>query len=339
MREHLLGYMLGALDADEQELVEQRLEADPELRRLLSQLEGRLGALDALKETHEPPADLASRTCDWITSQLPAGSESRPHFAGVDSHRADAPHAQYKVSLPTPIDPPIGRRISLADFLVAASILLAAGVLLLPALATSRQHAQRLQCENNLRQLGVSLASYSDHSGGRFPYVPTSGNRAAAGIYGPMLLEDGYLTDPNLLLCSSSSLARQRDGWRVPTLREVEEATGDVLLKLHKRMGGSYAYTLGYMENGKHVAPRNQGRSHFVLMSDAPCSTVKVSQSPNHGRCGQNVLFEDLSVRFIVGCMLSQIGDDIFHDRDGNISCGKDPDDSCVADSHVPPLR
>lgn len=336
MREHLLGYVLGALEADEQELVERRLEADPELRRLLGQLESRLGHLDSIKETHDPPADLGSRTCDAIWAQIP-GSATRPLAAsGAGSHRADAPH--YRVSLPA-ADPPTGGRWSLADLLVGAAILLATAILLLPALALTRQNARLAQCQNNLRSLGISLASYSDHSGGRFPYVPTSGRHSAAGIYAPMLWENEYVEDPNWFVCPSSSLARQREKWRLISLREIEDAAEAVLARLHEDMGGSYAYTLGYMEDGEHVAPRNLGRANYALLADAPCSASKGRQSPNHGGCGQNVLFEDLSVRYIVGCTLAKLGDDIFQNRDGKIAAGIDCDDSVLATSATPPLR
>ena len=48
MREDLLGYLLGALNAAEQQRIESRLAADPQLRRELHRLQRCLEPLDAL---------------------------------------------------------------------------------------------------------------------------------------------------------------------------------------------------------------------------------------------------------------------------------------------------
>lgn len=336
MREHLLGYLLGALEPSEAEVVERRLETDPELRRVLGLLEQRLGALKCLDDCDAPPAGLADRTCSRICEQTSDPSRPRDaHLSLGDNRRADAPH---KVMLPAAVDPPAGAGWSLADLLVAACIVLAAGVLFFPAIASSRHNSQLTQCRNNLRMVGVALASYSDLSAGRFPSLPTEGKLSAAGLYGPILRKHELLPDTSKVVCPASALAQQMDKWHLATIEELEQASGALLAQLKSQMGGSYAYSLGYMEDGRYRAPRNMGRQFFALLGDAPCSTSATRQSANHGGYGQNVLFEDQSVRYMVSCTLAHLADDIFQNHDGLVAAGVDLNDSVLAESSTGPL-
>jgi hypothetical protein len=66
-REDLLGYILGALDADEQQQVEKCLQAFPELLLEIEQLKSRSDAIrSALPAASPTPAGLARRTCEQI---------------------------------------------------------------------------------------------------------------------------------------------------------------------------------------------------------------------------------------------------------------------------------
>ena len=70
-RDQLLGYLLGALDDAEQELVAERLENVGELRRDLAVLSRALAPLDAVRRDYSPPPDLAARTCRLVVSYPP----------------------------------------------------------------------------------------------------------------------------------------------------------------------------------------------------------------------------------------------------------------------------
>ncbi|MCH2398031.1 MAG: hypothetical protein MK364_02895, partial [Pirellulales bacterium] len=62
MRHDLLGYLLGALDADERVAIEQQLKIDPQLREQLREYQARLCLLGMSDQDRDPPGGLAERT-------------------------------------------------------------------------------------------------------------------------------------------------------------------------------------------------------------------------------------------------------------------------------------
>ena len=69
MRQHLIGYLLNAVDTDERENIAQQLERDESLRRELDLLKTSLQPLSADRGHHEPPPGLARRCCDFVYSR------------------------------------------------------------------------------------------------------------------------------------------------------------------------------------------------------------------------------------------------------------------------------
>ena len=84
MQENLLGYLLGALDGEEREDIQKRLEYDPQLREQLAELETQLIPLERERWQHEPPAGLAAATCKFVAD------------AKVSPESADSAHAAVK---------------------------------------------------------------------------------------------------------------------------------------------------------------------------------------------------------------------------------------------------
>lgn len=279
----LLGYLLGALDAAEREEIERALESDLELREQLEDLRASLRPVDQASTPFEPSGSLFERTCNVVGGDDAVSARDRRWFFREQisyEHRSG---------------------FSRADLIVLAGVLVAMTWIFFPAIANSRFMAERMSCEDNLREIGVALWSYTDtRPDRRFPEIPKDGNRSFAGVFAPMLRETNMLVQHRRWLCPS---ARSADliGWQMPTLAEIDQAGAAELTLLKSRASGSYGYNLGVIEDGVYRARRNQGAFWFALASDAPSSFLPEHQSDSHNRMGQNVLYEDGHVRFVHG--------------------------------------
>jgi hypothetical protein len=307
----LLGYLLGALEDHEHEQVERQLEHDPELRAELNRVEARLERLGPADQHFEPPVGLAARTCQAVANRIvtdrPMPREARIHWG-----------------------------MSMFDVVVAAGVFAAAALLFFPAILNSRYQSELAYCQNNLREFARALSSYADVSDGIFPKVPSEGNRAVAGVYAPILIEEGYLTEAGNVVCPSSELARAGD-FRVPTLREMDSARGAELARVQSLVGGSYAYNLGYLQDRVHMAARHLGRPTFAIMSDAPSEHLIGRMSANHGGRGQNVLFDDMHVEYLNECRTQDCRDSLFVNNMNLVGAGVNENDIVLGASDASP--
>jgi prepilin-type N-terminal cleavage/methylation domain-containing protein/prepilin-type processing-associated H-X9-DG protein len=98
--------------------------------------------------------------------------------------------------LPLPLRALRCRAMTLVELLVVIAIIGVLAALLLPAIQAARESARRMQCQNNMRQIGVGLALHANATGA-FPI---------GCIGGP-----NYLHDPRIL------------SWNVQTLPYLEQ--------------------------------------------------------------------------------------------------------------------
>ncbi len=314
MRDQLLGYLLDALDTGEHEQVEQQLHRDCELQQELELMHESLEPLRANEGEFDPPAGLAGRTCQFVVEQ------ARRHRALYSEPLVSA------------------SRWSLADLTVAAMVFFAAAFLFFPAIQHSRTSARLAGCQDNLRRLGVALTQYSERNGGYFPSVPTEGNLSAAGIYAVQLTGSGLLPEPHQLLCPATEHGHGRGPFQVPTPDQLQAATGTALQQLQRDMGGSYGYSLGYVNERGYQPIKNQRRETFALMADAPSVGGGSFASANHGGGGQNVLYEDGHVQHLQNCTVQACRDHIFLNEAGQMAAGVHVNDAVIGQSSTPPL-
>jgi len=347
-QEDLLGYLLGALDAREQEQVQQLIDQQPRLEEKLLAIKAALAPLEQLDEPQGPPPGLARRCCQFVamTSREMARAEASEFAAAEQAKQIPAsssprltplqlktrPSATPFADEPTPR---LGSGWSLMDLVFACTAAMLVGAILLPALSAARFNSRVTACQNNLRSVYNSLAQYAENHEGHFPQIPESGPLSTAGYIGPLLKSEGLLENEQVFACAG--VAGDNPIARIPTTNEILSAkSAQELQSYRQRMLGNYGYSLGYVEDGKHSFPKNLGQSNFVLLADTPHSATPARTSRNHGGWGQNCVMADGSVKFN---RTGFIGSDAIYVNDRNVVApGVNPLDAVVAPSHIQPF-
>ena len=169
------------------------------------------------------------------------------------------------------------------------------------------------------------------------------GRNDTAGVFAVYLLEED-LADKNelsrLLVCRSSPLGDQvatgKVVLRLPKtmaeLRSLEDHERDAV---YAQIGGTVASAIGYVEGGKYHAIKNKHSCRKAMLSDAPNIDEHGRQTLNH--CGgQNVWFQDGSVRFITSAMLP-VNDHLFLNAEQKAAAGCSEHDTVLGDSGTTP--
>ncbi|NOZ38678.1 MAG: DUF1559 domain-containing protein [Planctomycetes bacterium] len=332
MRDELLAYLLNDLDDEQRSRIEARLESDPiwrhEFERLREYMEEARDSSNCEADT--PPEDLVQRTCLFVKQASAQGALSPTVLPASLTESQE-------------IAAPKNRRWTLLDISVVACLLLVMGSLLLPALRKSRDAARRQQCQENLHRLGFALAKFAEQAGGQIPVIDRHEN---AGMYALKLVESGILTRRQLiefLVCPSTQMAEDIHRgvvvFRIPTRQELSETKGATLKSLLENMGGSFAYRIGYVDqHGNYCQVEFSQRCNAPVMADKPSSSVVGFQSANHSGCGQNVMFQDQSVRYVQLCIQTDRDKHWFLNEDNQPAAGKHKQDIVMMRSEARPF-
>ena len=335
-QEELLGYVLGALDAQEQRNVQQLIDQNPDLEEQLLEIRNSLLPLDCL-DTAGPRPGMARRTCEKVANSQSNQEEvdcSVAEFSttllpgrGKDVEPKLSPSKTNERSLLHPSS------WSLPDFVMAFGLMAIVAGILFPTISYTRFNSRVLACQNNMRELGTAFMQYSETNCGYFPEIRREGNVFTNGCYAPMLKDAGLVNDDNLFACPG--IGADAPGVYIPRIETIKTASGKQLGHLRRTMG-HYGYSMGYCdEHGSYCPPQNSGRAHVLLLADMPSLSAAGRVSANHGRWGQNCLFEDGHVDFVRGESIG--GDAIFVNDYNLVAPGCRPGDNVIAPNHLSP--
>lgn len=308
--ELLLSYLLDGLSEPERREVDARLADEPDLAQRLEQLRQCLEHSE--RDEADCPKGLADRTADSI------------HGAVVC---------------------PVASRLSVSagEIGAIAFVCLLLFCCALPAMVANRESARRLTCENNFRELSSVLRQFAADHGGYFPGVAADQH---AGAFVLALTNNQYIDRQlirGVVVCPSSDMANRVSmcelSVRVPTDDELRVAHDPLVARLERIMAGSMTYSFGHLNpQGVYAAKQGQGDCRRPLLSEAPPRGSECGGVHNHGQCGQNVLFRDGSLSFVVGPYLPMTKDHMFLNREGEVAAGVDWCDSVLASSWARPL-
>ncbi len=320
MNPDLLGYVLNVLKPEERRSVERHLESSPEARKRLEGLRRMLRPLGYDREDAGPAKDLVVNTLKRV-----------------------ARYRTKRVGPPAPpvIDRPVVRsRWRRPDVLVAASIALLILAMIPPGVMYLRRHSQVVACADNLRLFHAAFEQYAERHGGDLPGPDQEGPLAFAGVYPSRLRDDGCWQGPMQVVCPANR--RGAGPCVLPSLEEVKSKNCQVM---RTSLGGCYGYNLGYLDEktGQFRTVSRKVGDDMPIMADRPPrptnskeqKTWQTANSPNHGGCGQNVLYLGGHVRY--ECKRTLGGDDIFLNTLGRVAAGRGPRDAVLAFSEASP--
>ncbi len=328
MRELLIRYLLGELDAEERRDVQSQLKSSPELRAELEQLRSCFAASqDEDLFAPDAPSGLATRTAGLVSS----GEFSRDSLAGKRTGQLS--HAG---------DPPTGfLGWSLADLTVAGGVMLAVSMLIFPALRNSRDGTRRTTCGDHLRQIGVYAALYAQDHGGYYPQVKPNEN---GGIYTARLVAAGHVQPEELailLVCPGAPLADKfRSGelvLRLPNAEEIRAMKPGQLVRVTAVSSPFYNYRFPYRIGREYRDIRDEHRTLSPVLADASGDDESHPMSPNHGGGLVQVQCLDGNLRMLTSVTLPGLNDDMYHNDLGKVEAGLGPLDTVLGRSNATP--
>jgi hypothetical protein len=168
----------------------------------------------------------------------------------------------------------------------------------IPALLKAQEFARRAACMKNIQQIGLAMRQYAgDYDDAFMPLVDENGNTVPTGreilptlparTGFAVLLKHGYLKVPKALVCPSSA--------------DKMPALADDLMKMSLKdlVPKENACSYGWDPTKTHNADGT-----CAILADKPEPNAnhgpgdQAGNSPNHGKGGQNILYNDGHTRW-----------------------------------------
>ncbi len=311
----LIDAVFGQLDDGRRADFDREATTDPALADRLDRLRRAVATLVDDGEDLDPPPGLAGRTLAFVADRAaaPATIEFAP------------------------------RRLPFrwTDAAVAAGILLAGLITLVPAVVRQRQRMAQAGCSNNLLQVGQALNQYAD-AHGVYPYAAPDSPGSYVGSFGNLLQDAGYLPDGAALSCPTTTRPANLRPANLPAFREICEQERRQPGSGRAAIATDYAYHLGYRDGRGRPGPvsaRNGNSPYVPILADAPphreeprgAGQILVGNSPSHGGGGQNVLFSDLHAAWRRNRWISDQDHDLYLNEQDRPVAGLHSGDSVLA--------
>ncbi|HEX4415362.1 MAG TPA: hypothetical protein VH107_17140 [Lacipirellulaceae bacterium] len=332
MREQLIRYLLGELDADERRELRAMLRDNPELQKELEHLRECFATSPDGGEDPLPPRNLAARTAERV----------------VDSDEYELEAALRNPARQEEGDRPAGvLGWNLADLAVAGGVILAVSMLVFPGLINSRDCSRRTTCQHNLYQLWVLDSNYALNHGGFFPQVRPNEN---TGMIAARLIEGDYEAPERLavlLVCPASHTAdllrATGKALPVPTKGEMQRLSRDGLVRTLAHVSPCYGFRLAQKVGDDYVYPRSgpgaEDEPEFDPLIADVCDTSTSPATFNHRGKSIQVIGRDGSLKSFTAKSLPKCGydPDIYHNDLGFVDVGVGLRDAVLAPSDALP--
>lgn len=316
MNQQLIGHLLCALDDEEQEWIDERLDHDELCSRELRRWQRRLGCLEALRPEFEPPPGLADRTCRMVAAFGPAPTK--------------APLPRVTMT-PDPSLAGESSGIGWHDVIALGVLMLTALALLGPAIDSGRFNAGLASCQNDMRRFGMALTQYGEQHGETITELADGGKLTAAGLAAADLLAGAAESTNQKHLCPETWLAAQgtirlpssSDGNSVVPPTPGTSVPGDSFYSADICACDYYSPEndwSGAWRTGTLDGHGNRLPADTAILADDPSVDLPGLRPRGHRGRGRNLLFRNGRVTFVPCTTADEPFDPVFCDVESSPS-------------------